>query len=92
MRKMDETGKIIMINIQIIQLELGIKQNFWEVKFEKYKKYITTKCWITEIWENTNNIGITIKMENIGLPKDKNETTIMEIIEEIKWAEDKKES
>ena len=31
-----------------------------------------------------------MKMENIGQPKDKNETTIMEITEEIKWTENEK--
>ena len=29
-------------------------------------------------------------MDKIGLPKDKNENTIMEITEEIKWTEDEK--
>ena len=43
------------------QLELGVSQQFFALKYSKYKQYIT-KTWITPIWDYLEHCKSTIEM------------------------------
>ena len=85
LRLNDTTGKIMKCCMEVIQLEIGIKRNFWETKWDDQKQSLITNFWITKLWRETNNIGIKLLMKRIGLPNMNEGKTIMEIVNTLHW-------
>jgi len=75
----DDVGQLIHMLITHTQMQVGSATPFFKLPHQAYGKWIDN-TWITDIWQFTNQAGITIEIENQWLPRlsRRGDATIMD--------------
>ena len=63
----DTTGRLMKINMQQLQIELGSAHNAFQLPFHKWK-CIETPSWIATIWEHLSNNNMEIEQSSLWVP------------------------
>jgi len=61
------TGKLLQHNIEQHQLELGLLQPMFSLSYDTYS-HLTTKSWLTELWEFINHARLSVSCSELLLP------------------------
>ena len=67
LRWKDTTGKLILINLQQLQIEIGSDTNALELNYEKWR-YFTTKSWLKCIWHRLSDHNMALKGSDFWVP------------------------
>ena len=77
----DKTGRLMLTQLQYLQLEIGISAPFFNTDFKKYGPF-ATPTWSTNIWEYLNDRDLQLDLSrSIILPLQReNDSFIMDIL------------
>ncbi len=64
----DEIGKLILIAISHLHLNIGAESPFFSCSYPPYAKWVEHN-WLTNIWKHTNQLQITVDMESHWKPR-----------------------
>ena len=64
----DTTGRLIKINLQQLQIELGSVVNALQLDYHRWKN-ITTDSWVATVWRHLSENDMTITVEEAWIPK-----------------------
>lgn len=64
LRARDITADLLQISLSVTQLDVGMPTPFLELRYSEYGRWLSTKTWITSLWQFLSHNDITVSLQS----------------------------